>query len=41
MNYKNNGYNRLLVGNLYNWRLDRFESLITEENAYSQNKMKT
>ncbi|MFH1849990.1 MAG: hypothetical protein ABH879_07470 [archaeon] len=28
MKYKGKGYNRLLVGNLYSWELDRFENAI-------------
>jgi len=34
MKYKDKGYNRLLVGELYSW--DRFENMLIEENSQNQ-----
>jgi hypothetical protein len=40
MKYKEKGYNRLLAGEVYNWELDDFESVISEENFQIQEMAK-
>ena len=36
MKYREGGYNRLLIGDLYNWELDRFENPLIEEDYQNQ-----
>jgi hypothetical protein len=38
MKYKGNGYNRLLVGNLYSWEPDRFENAPFDDEIQNQQK---